>query len=55
MAVVKLSLRQDVLQHVPADIPSAGLVTSTVLSMFTFAVLAVCISEFAHQYSDLTF
>jgi hypothetical protein len=31
--------------HVPAEIPKPGLVASTLLSMATIAVLAVCLSE----------
>ncbi|KUJ18959.1 uncharacterized protein LY89DRAFT_732491 [Mollisia scopiformis] len=52
MAVVKQSLRQDLLQHVPAEIPTAGLVVSTILSMFTFAVLAVCLTRRIQSTKD---
>jgi hypothetical protein len=31
--------------HVPAKIPKAGLIVSTVLSVITAVVLAVCLSE----------
>lgn len=52
MAVVNLS-RRDGLQHVPAEIPRAGLVVSTILSMFTFAVLAVCLSRFGQALFEI--
>lgn len=54
MAAVKLSLRDDLLQHDPAEIPRAGLVVSTILSMSTFAVLAVCLSKSIDDYVQLT-
>lgn len=43
MEMVNLSLRDS---HVPAEVPRAALVISTILSMVTFAVLAVCLSKF---------
>ena len=50
MAVLRLFPRDALVQPVPAAVPTAGLVVSTVLSMITIAVLAVCFSEFIHIY-----
>lgn len=33
------------INHVPAEIPRVGMVISTILSMLTISVLAVCFSE----------
>lgn len=51
MAVVNLP-RQDDLQHAPAEVPRAGLVISMILSMFTFAVLAVCLTRRVQPVKD---
>lgn len=49
MAVAHLPQR-DAQQIVPAEVPTAALVISTMLSMITFAVLAVCSSKFSEAW-----
>ena len=51
MALLRMQTRAvgaDPVNHVPADIPRAGMVISTILSMLTISVLAVCFSKLVY-------
>lgn len=51
MALLRMQTRAvgaEPVNHVPADIPRAGMVISTILSMLTISVLAVCFSKLVY-------